>query len=163
MTKNVTDKTNTHKKQILIYGIGNPGRQDDALGVLLADKVQSWIEQNSYQHIQTDQNYQLNIEDADRISEFDVVVFVDASVLDISSVLMEEVIPNMKTDFSMHSVEPSFVVGLCQQIFKRTPSCYQLHIKAYSFEFMKPLTKEAEKNLQIAFEELENFILKFKI
>lgn len=148
------------KSSILVYGIGNPGRQDDALGNLLVEEIDKWIDEQGIQTIQTDQNYQLNIEDAEVISNFDLVIFVDASVVDITSTLLEEVIPDLKTDFSMHSVTPSFVVGLCQEIYNRIPNCYQFHIKGYEFNFMEPLTKKAKHNLKTAFSELRAFIMK---
>lgn len=125
--------------------------------------IDQWIVDQGHQHIHTDQNYQLNIEDADRIGSYDLVIFVDASVLDIASTLMEEVKPDLRTDFSMHSVEPAFVVGLCQQMFNSTPKCYQLHIKGYEFGFMKSMTKQAKQNLEAAFQELCNFILSFSL
>lgn len=145
-------------KRILVYGIGNPGRQDDALGILLVDKLESWLKAEALNNVQTDQNYQLNIEDADRIAAFDTVVFADASVADIDSVLLEKVKPDFRADFSMHSVEPPYIVGLCQQMFDRRPECYQLHIKGYAFRFMDPVTEKAKENLEKAFQELTGFI-----
>lgn len=159
MTGNATDRKQQTEKTILVYGIGNPGRQDDALGVLLAEKLEVWIRENQVQHVETDQNYQLNIEDADRIAGFDLVIFADASLKMIDNILLEKVEPDLRTDFSMHSVEPAFVVGLCQQMFNRHPLSYQLHIKGNSFEFMRPLTAEAKQNLELAFEKLTEIII----
>jgi hydrogenase maturation protease len=141
-------------RKVLVYGIGNPGRQDDALGILLVDKLNEWIREKGVESIQTDQNYQLNIEDAELISEFDLVIFIDASVIDIESTYFEKIVPDYRTDFSMHSVEPSFVVGICYQIFNKKPDCYQLHIKGYKFDFMKPMTVEAQDNLNKAFDKI---------
>ncbi|NJK85082.1 MAG: hypothetical protein HC906_03035 [Bacteroidales bacterium] len=31
---------------ILIYGYGNPGRQDDGLGVLLCERLLKWVHEN---------------------------------------------------------------------------------------------------------------------
>jgi hydrogenase maturation protease len=158
LTRNVTGNKAKEKKKILVYGIGNPGRQDDALGILLIEKLDVWVKDNGIDYIQTDQNYQLNIEDADRIAGFDVVIFVDASVQEIDAILLEEIKPDLTTDFSMHSVEPAFVVGLCYQIFNRHPISYQLHVKGVSFGFMEPMTHEATKNLELAFQELIKII-----
>jgi hydrogenase maturation protease len=145
--------------QILIYGYGNPGRQDDALGLQLAEYIEKWAQDNHYPSIITDTNYQLNIEDAERISGFDLVLFCDASVSDIDQVLFEEITPSLKTDFSMHAVTPSFVLGLCQSIFNAQPLAYQIHIKGYGWDFMQPITMEAEKNLRKAEEMLTKFLV----
>jgi hydrogenase maturation protease len=144
----------------LIYGIGNPGRQDDALGVQLAEYIEKWAGEKKYSFIETDTNYQLNIEDAEKISRFELVLFCDASVLEINQVMLEEVKASLKTDFSMHSVTPSFVLALCQSIFNEHPLAYQLHIKGFSWDFMQPMTEEAGKNLDKAKEILSEFLEK---
>ena len=33
-------------KKILLYGYGNPGRQDDGLGVLLVEELEKWSKIN---------------------------------------------------------------------------------------------------------------------
>ena len=161
MTGNKIDSTTQALPKILIYGYGNPGRQDDALGILLSEKIEAWARKNNYSNISVDQNYQLNIEDADNISGYDLVIFLDASVKEIESVLIEPVIPELKTDFSMHSVTPAFVLGLSQQIFNKAPDTYQIHIRGYKYDFMEPLTEKAKKNLELAFSETISFLKKF--
>ncbi len=161
MTRNGTDKADNELPKILIYGYGNPGRQDDALGILLIGKFETWLIENKYSFIDTDQNYQLNIEDAESISKYDLVIFLDASVEEIKSVLIEPVYPDLKTDFSMHSVTPAFVLALSQQVFHRSPETYQMHIRGYKYKFMEPVSKEAERNLETAFKELTSFIINY--
>lgn len=145
--------------RILIYGYGNPGRQDDALGVMLSEEIDAWTKKENLSGIDTDQNYQLNIEDADKISHYDIVVFVDASVSDIESFQLTEVIPDSRSDFSMHSVSPAFVTGLCKEVFKKKPLVYQLEIKGYEWEFMEKISDKAGKNLSSAEQFLKQFIL----
>lgn len=155
------DSTTQALPKILIYGYGNPGRQDDGLGIVLSEKIETWAKENNYPNITIDQNYQLNIEDANYITDYDLVIFLDASVKEIESVLIEPVVPNLKTDFSMHSVSPSFVLGLSQQIFNKAPDTYQIHIRGYKYDFMEPLSEEAKKNLELAFLETISFLKKF--
>jgi hydrogenase maturation protease len=146
--------------RILVYGYGNPGRQDDALGILLAEAIDIWAGENGISRLETDQNYQLNIEDADKIAHYDLVIFADASVEDIDSFQIDEVVPDTKTDFTMHSVTPSFVVGLCHEVFTKKIKVYQLQIKGYEWEFMSSISKNAENNLASAITFLKEFILK---
>ena len=127
----------------------------------MAERMETWIREQGLKDITTDQNYQLNIEDAEYISHFDLVIFLDASVGSIDSVLLEGVKPDLKTDFSMHSASPSFIVGLCQNIFKKSPEAYQLHLKAYKFNFMKPITRKAKRNLDSGFAYLKEFIVSY--
>ena len=148
------------KKKVLVYGYGNPGRQDDALGIVMVENIKNWAEENGFSSIEVDQNYQLNIEDSSRIMDFDLVVFIDASIIDIESFQLEKVTPDLKTDFSMHSVSPSFVLGLCREISDTCPQVYQLHVKGYDFEFMKEMSQAAKKNLTAAEKYLKEFLLK---
>ena len=70
----------TLEKTVLIYGYGNPGRQDDGLGNEFVEIMEKWIADEGIKNVFTDSNYQLNIEDADTISSKDIVVFVDATI-----------------------------------------------------------------------------------
>ncbi len=138
-------------KKVLVYGYGNPGRQDDGLGVLLADMVDDWAMGKSLKTIETDSNYQLNIEDAYRLNDYDVIIYADASKEDINDYLFEEISPVLNPRFSMHSVSPEFVIGLCQEIYGEVPKTYLMHIKGYEWEFMEEVSKEANNNLSGAF------------
>ena len=143
-------------KKILIYGYGNPGRQDDALGVLLAEKLDLWAKENGLKSMEFDSNYQLNIEDALTISEYDTVIFADASIEDIPDFAVTRVEPCQKTEFTMHAMAPEFVLHLCQSLYSKFPNTFLLHIKGYEFEFLGELTKQARENLNDALLFLKN-------
>ncbi|HNW70792.1 MAG TPA: hydrogenase maturation protease [Bacteroidales bacterium] len=146
-------------KKTLIYGYGNAGRQDDGLGERFITLMDEWIAREKIQHLFTDCNYQLNIEDSATIADYDTVIFVDASVADIENYKLEKVIPNDATiEFTMHAVSVSYVLDLCKKIYNKQPETFVLHIKAYEFEFVEELTPQAEKNLHAAFEFLKKFI-----
>jgi hydrogenase maturation protease len=139
-------------KKILIYGYGNPGRQDDALANEVINKIEDAKKDGYFAGIDTDSNYQLNIEDAEIISRYDTVVFVDASTEDIEDVVITEVSPSdAKVEFTMHAVSPSFVLDLCIKMYNKKPEVYLMHIKGYEWEFMEAMTEEAKENLEKAF------------
>ena len=46
--------------KVLVYGYGNPGRQDDALGNEMIEKIKEWATKNHFTNIETESNYQLN-------------------------------------------------------------------------------------------------------
>ncbi|MFC2138506.1 hydrogenase maturation protease [Bacteroidota bacterium] len=146
------------KPKILIYGYGNPGRQDDGLGILLAEMVEEWKTQNGFDNIETDSNYQLNIEDAANIADKDIVIFADASQEDITDIDFTIVKPSTEVNFTMHTCSPSFVLHLCKDIYDITPQTYLLHIKGYEWELEEGLTINAKKNLEKAFRFLINKI-----
>jgi hydrogenase maturation protease len=149
--------------RILVYGYGNPGRQDDGLGIDLTIEIEKWCKEKGLGNIFFDQNYQLNIEDAEKISNYDQVIFADASINDVGPFSFEEVIPELKTEFTMHLVSPSFVLGLCQQVFNKRPKVYQLQIKGFSWEFMEQSSNGANNNLKEAVEFLKKYFIKQNI
>jgi len=146
----------------LIYGYGNPGRQDDGLGERFIALVEKWISDQKLENISTDCNYQLNIEDSATIAEYDTVIFVDASIVeDVENFRLEEIEPNdARIEFTMHAVSASYVVDLCKKIYGKTPKAYVLHIRAYEFEFKEELTPKAAENMLDALEFLKEYLVK---
>ncbi len=149
-------------KKTLIYGYGNPGRQDDGVGARFVELMDSWIMEKNITNVFTDCNYQLNIEDASLISDYERVIFVDASVVeDVKDYKLENIEPNDATiEFTMHAVSTSYVVDLCRKIYNKNPESLVLHIKAYEFDFKEELTSQAEANMLKAFEFLKSYLLK---
>ncbi len=139
------------QKKLLLYGYGNPGREDDGLGAAFIHHLEEWLAANPDPSVSLDCNYQLNIEDAEKISNFDTVLFVDASQEDIDNFQITKVDPSAsRIEFSMHAVSVSFVVDLCQKMFGRAPVAYLLHIKGYDWNFNEKLTSKAQQNLALA-------------
>ncbi|MFO7655500.1 MAG: hypothetical protein R6W78_00370 [Bacteroidales bacterium] len=147
--------------KILIYGYGNPGRQDDSLGVRLTEMVEEWARSDNYENIQTDSNYQLNIEDVIILKDKNLVIFADASKEKLSDYKLEPLKPKNKTDFTMHHVSPAFLLFLAGELNGAVPECYVLHIKGYEWEFMANPTIQAMKNLQKAFGFIKDFLLDY--
>ena len=147
------------RQRILIYGYGNPGRFDDGLGIRLAEDLEAWIRKNKIDGVDCDTNYQLNIEDAEIISKYDLVLFADASEEDIRDVSITRVSPSdSKIEFTMHAVSPAFVLDLCNQIYGKTPDTWLIHIKGEDWQFKEGLSRVAEKNLSIAIKKTKTII-----
>ena len=139
--------------KILVYGYGNPGRQDDGLGNEMIRMLDAWVPDHDVSCIETDSNYQLNIEDAERVSENDVVIFVDASKSDIHEYKFAKVEPSdAKVEFTMHAVSPAFVLDLSKKLFSKTPDTYLLQIRGYEWDFKEGLSDNAKLNLEQAFQ-----------
>lgn len=146
--------------KILLYGYGNPGRKDDGLGPAIIDLVEKWIIQEEHKNIFVDSNYQLNIEDAYSIRDYDIVIFIDASIEDIDDYIVTRVEPSDKVNYTMHSVSPSFVLHLCKNMYNYTPDTFLLHIKGYAFELQEGLTEQADKNLKKAVDFIKDLLVK---
>lgn len=136
--------------QILVYGYGNPGRQDDGLGIALVDRLESWAAEKELTGITFENNYQLNIEDAEAISDKDLVIFVDASREDIDDFCLTEVDGSGKLSFTTHAASPDYVVKLCRELFDVQPRALLLHIKGHQWELKEGISEPARYNLDKA-------------
>ena len=134
--------------EILILGYGNPGRLDDGLGPALARAVSAL----QLPAVTVDANYQLTVEDAAEIAEYDVVVFADADVSGPEPFHVKRIEPGpARVGFSSHSVSPEDVLSLARQLFDAEPEAYVLGIRGYEFnEFGETLSDRARANLDRA-------------
>lgn len=140
-----------NSNKILVYGYGNPGRADDGLGIAFAEAIESWVVKNNIENVSCESNYQLNIEDSEIISQYDIVLFADASLEEISSVSLTKVLPSdSRVEFSMHAVSSAFVLDLCNQIYNVTPQTWLIHIKGFDWDFREGFSIDAKINLEKA-------------
>jgi hydrogenase maturation protease len=158
----LTGKVNKGREKplkLLLYGYGNPGRQDDGLGNEFIYLIERWIEKEGLQNIEVDSNYQLNIEDADAIANKDMVIFIDASVEPIEDFVLTRVNPSSsRVEFTMHTVSASFILNLCHKIYDRYPVTFLLHIRGYEWEFKEGITAAAQKNLDKAIDFMKGIL-----
>ena len=137
--------------QILIYGYGNPGRQDDGLGIELTKRLEEWAADKGLEGLEFENNYQLNIEDAEAISDKDLVIFADASEEDIEDFCLSKVDSKAKLSFTTHAASPGYIVKLCKELFNKEPQVLLMHLKGYEWEFREGLSEKAKANLDGAF------------
>lgn len=133
------------REDCLIYGIGNVGRQDDGLGWALID----WLEETGLcARAEVARCYQLQLEDADRISHKRRVLFVDATrAADVDDIRIEAVGPRMDPSFTSHAVSVPTIVATCECCFGRAPEVQLLTIKGYAWALKIGLTAHAARNL----------------
>jgi hydrogenase maturation protease len=136
--------------KLLIFGYGNPGRSDDGLGNEFVNEIRKYAGQFDKIEFGFDSNYQLNIEDAERIKDFDLVLFADASTEEIEDFCFSKVDGSGKPAFTTHSANPEYIFGLCRQLFGKEPLTFLLHIRGYVWELDESLTEKAKLNLMRA-------------
>jgi hydrogenase maturation protease len=148
--------------RVLVFGFGNPGRRDDGLGPAFA----AALETCGLSGVTVDSDYQLTVEDAATIRDYDVVLFVDAALAGpapFSLQRLDEILPPIvesngprhpdaaAVSFSSHSASPGGVVALAARLFNAHPEAYVLGIRGYEFnEFGERLSPLAEANLAAA-------------
>ncbi len=140
--------------KVLVYGYGNPGRQDDGVGVELA-----MIIEKECPNIQADYNYQLNVEDSLRIAEFDAVIFIDASLDAVEPFEFMKIQPSHDITFTTHSMLPNSVLSLCQELYGGCPDAFVLAVRGYEFDFAEGLSPRASRNFSKAYDFLKGLLL----
>jgi len=151
-------------ERLLIYGYGNPGCQDDGAGIRFTERCERAFE--DVPGIHTEINYQLNVEDAYLISGFRYVVFADAALPEAGGVsppagdistgksgsgfYFYRIQPAVRIAFSTHAMTPQSILGLCEELYSRSPVCYMMHIQGESWDFNAQPTEFVEKNLDDA-------------
>jgi hydrogenase maturation protease len=153
--------------KILIIGIGNPGRGDDGLGPALAaglagiepealpEGAVTGIPQRAAFAVW---KYQLNIEDALLVRDYESVVFADASGEGGEPVAFAGIAPAAAIAFTTHEMSPAGVLALCEELYGRAPAGYLLAIRGYSWEAAEGLSAAAAKNLEAARARLGAFL-----
>ena len=140
-------------RPLLIYGIGNVGRQDDGIGPLLVERLETAVMPAG---VTLESGYQLAPEDALTLSAHDTVLFVDASTATDAPVpyALEPVGPATEISFSTHAMSIGSLLALSARLYGRAPRAYTLAVPAYDFEVNAPLSRRAEENLQRAVHDL---------
>ena len=135
---------------LLIYGFGNPGRQDDGLGVMLVEQLEAWAIAEKISGLAFDSNYQLNAEDALAVAESRAVVFVDAAKEGQAPFEFRPLKPQKEISFSTHAMSPESVLALAAELYDATPPAWILAIRGYKWEPNAPPTEQARANLVAA-------------
>jgi hydrogenase maturation protease len=138
-------------KRTLLIGIGNDGRSDDALGWRFAETIESRYDCDVVYR------YQLQIEDAELISNYDEVIFVDAhKALLPEGFSFYECLPACSPTFTTHSLSPETVLSLVHTIFNKIVKGYVLAISGEAWELKQGLSKNAATHLNRAIDFLTN-------
>jgi len=132
--------------RILLYGYGNPGRQDDGLGPVLVEE----IEQLQFPGVETDANYQPQIEDAAQIVQYDLVIFVDTTVEEVDDFFVRRLEPAKKITFTSHLVKPESILAMCEDMYKKIPVAWLIGVRGYEFEYSEGFTDRASVNYKRA-------------
>lgn len=140
---------------VLIFGYGNPGRGDDALGPLFIEELERQLSPAVCQSaggIEFLTDFQLQVEHTLDLQGRALVLFVDAHVschppFELSGLKAAE-----RPSYSTHALEPAAVLHWFSKIYGdlRPPPCFILGIRGESFELGDPLSPEASDNLQAA-------------
>ena len=148
--------------RILVYGIGNPCREDDAIGPSLCDRLEKVFFDQIGTRIKFESAYQLNVEDALLFSQFDLILLLDALKTfscegSTEPYCLQRVLSQRQICFSTHSVEPSSVLALCEELYQASPRVYLLAIAGENWGIGESLSQSAQLRLDLALKDLLEF------
>lgn len=133
--------------RVLLLCYGNTAREDDGLGPLLAEAAAAL----DLPGLTVETDYQLNIEYAATVAQYDAVVFADAAADGPEPFSFAVVEPKAEGGVSTHSVSPAGIMHLARLHFRAQTAGYVLAIRGYSFAmFTETLTDRARANLDAA-------------
>ena len=129
---------------LLIIGIGNPSRGDDALGPLAIERLEALALPDT--ELLTD--FQLQVEHALDLVGRRQVVFIDAAASGAEPFSFEPVQPADDASASSHALSPAAVLHAYQRVAENPlPEAWVLAVRGYAFELGAPLSEAAAGNL----------------
>lgn len=139
----------------IVIGIGNNGRQDDGLGWLFLD----FLEEKEAD-IEIEYRYQLQIEDADLISNYSKVIFVDATKeATEKGYYLKPCLPSETYSFSTHALSPETIMYLSKKLYNHSPDASIFAIQGYDWELKIGLSEGGTNNLEKAKKYFEEEVL----
>lgn len=129
---------------ILLFGYGNPGCGDDALGVLLLEAIAA----QDLPGVECLSDMQLQVEHITDLLGRERILFVDADVACAAPYVLETVAAQQDDSYSSHALTPAALLHTFRQVYgKDAPPAQVLRIRGYLFELGEELSIEAAGNL----------------
>ncbi|MCF4152476.1 hydrogenase maturation protease [Dethiosulfovibrio sp. F2B] len=129
--------------RVLLVGYGNEFRQDDRVGHVLAPRIAEWL---GGQGVDTELwlGAQLLPELADDMTSVDLAVFVDASTVELpGGFSFDEIVPDPSLEgLNIHSMGPSWLLSLMDDLGYRKPKTLLISVTGVSFDFSDDITDE---------------------
>jgi hydrogenase maturation protease len=132
---------------VLIIGIGNPSRGDDALGPLCIEALEAM----RLPDVELLTDFQLQVEFALDLAGRREVVFVDAAASGPEPWEFRPVGRESRLSHTSHALAPEGVLATCAQVgFPAPEAAFVLAIRGYGFELGEALSPRAHGNLEAA-------------
>ena len=129
---------------ILLFGYGNLGRGDDALGVLLQEAIAAL----QLPRVECLTDMQLQVENIADLVGRERILFVDADVSCAAPYLLEKLTAQQDDSYTSHALTPAALLHAFRQVYGMdAPPTQVLHIRGYAFELGDDLSLKARENL----------------
>ncbi|MFZ1547981.1 MAG: hydrogenase maturation protease [Candidatus Nitrotoga sp.] len=133
--------------KLLLFGYGNPGRGDDALGPELIGR----IAQLHLAGVECQNDMQLQVEHVTDLAACDRVLFIDADISCTEPCDFSEISAEKDGSYTSHAMSPTALLYAYRQVYGMdAPQAFLLRIRGYDFALGDPLTEQAAANLDAA-------------
>lgn len=136
---------------VLVLAVGNPSRGDDAIGPGLAAR----LEAAALPGVEVITEFQLQVENALDLEGRERVIFVDAGTGTPAPFELRRVRPAPDVLHTTHALSPEAVLATYERIKGRlSADAWALCVRGEAFELGEGLSREAERNVEAAWERL---------
>ncbi len=133
--------------KLLLFGYGNPGRGDDALGPELISR----IAQLHLEDVECQNDMQLQVEHVTDLNGCNQVLFVDADMSCAEPFDFSEIGAFKDDSYTSHAMSPTALLHAYSQVYRKdAPPAFLLRIRGYEFQLGDPLSDKATVNLEAA-------------
>jgi len=135
--------------RLTVLACGNTSRGDDALGVILLDRV----EKARFAGITTIEDFQFQIEHALDLADADLALFVDAAAKSQNAgiAFFEVTAAEAKSKPSTHALEPADVLDVfVKSMGRQPPPAFVLAVRGEDFSLREGLSAVAGERLEEA-------------
>jgi len=137
---------------ILIVGIGNESRGDDALAPLLLREIEKLpAARKERESIELLEDFQLQIEHAVDLLERKLVLFIDAGIDTAAPWSFYRIQPDDGQTLLSHALAPEAVLSTYAQVYRQPPPpAFVLCLRGEQFELGSGLSAQAASHLKAA-------------
>jgi hydrogenase maturation protease len=148
---------------VLVLAVGNPSRGDDAIGPLLAERLEAAIAAGTTgttgtwgPQVEVCCDAQLMVEHALDVVGRRAIIFVDAAASDPGRVAWAPVVPARGgLAVTTHSCSPGQLLRLVEgTLGEASPPSWLLSVGGHAFELGEPLHQETARALEVAWRRL---------
>ena len=148
------------KAPVVVFACGNPSRGDDALGPLLLDRLQAWLDAEGLADgFELIGDFQLQIEHALDLAGRRLALFIDAGHETPAPFVFRQTVAVDKPGHSTHALPPESVLAVLPRVSDQVPPpAFVLCVRGEKFELGEGLSVAASAYAEAAFVLLKQLI-----
>lgn len=138
--------------RVVIFACGNPSRGDDALGPVLLDRLQIWLDAEGLAEcVELIGDFQLQIEHALDLVGRRLALFIDAGHATPAPYVFSATQADGQLGHTTHALSPAAVLAVLPRVSDATPpAAFTLCVRGESFVLGEALSAAAQTNAEAA-------------